>query len=243
MLSRAKHHVADLEAKINSFVQDKPWTPVIEVDVDGFTQLHKIKFTKSLSEDIPNVIFDAANNLRSALDQAAFQIAVRHTGNSAPTSARFPIGPTEAKMLNTLAGGCKDLPPEIRSVFRAFHPYKGRNDTLWALNELCNFPKHKILVPIQLTRGTFTVSDAVMRGRRLGTFTWEWDREKNEVIWLRSEMEGTYNLDFTVGVAFDNTIELIGGHAPVAVLNTMARVVESVLMATEAECRRIGLIN
>jgi hypothetical protein len=164
MLSRGRHHIAELTTQINSFVQDKPWSRVIEVDTDGTTELHKIRFTRRLSEDLPNIVFDAANNLRSALDQAAFQIAVRHTGSAAPKHAKFPVGPTRDHMLNNLAGGCKDLPQEIQTLFSGFEPYMGGNDILWALNELCNAPKHKTLVPVQLSGGAITISNGIFSG-------------------------------------------------------------------------------
>jgi hypothetical protein len=238
MLGRAKHHIDDLAMQINSFVQDKPWSPLREVDVDGLTELHKIKFTRRMSEDIPHIVFDAANNLRPALDQMAFQIAVRHTGSAVPKHAKFPVGPTEADMLNNLAGGCKDLPSEIQTLFRGFKPYKGGNDALWALNELCNVPKHKTLIPVQLSGATLKFSGGRFRG--VVRQTWEWDSEKNEIVYLKTTVgtNCTYNLDFTIGIAFNNIIQVIDRKPPVAVLNAMAGEVERVLLATEAECRR-----
>jgi hypothetical protein len=242
MLNRGKRHISDLETQINSFIHDKPWSRVVEIDVDGVTELHKIKFTKTLSEDMPHIVFDAANNLRSALDQTAFQIARRHTGIDNPKSAKFPIGPTESDMLNNLAGGCRDLPAEIQALFRTFKPYKRGNNVIWALNELCNAPKHKILVPVELSGGTITVSDGSFQGPVAAT--WDWDREKNEITYMKTRVgeASTYNLDFALGIAFDNVIQVIDRKSPVAVLRAMAGEVERVLMAAEVECLRIGLI-
>jgi len=151
MLRRAKYHINDLNTQISAFMHDKPWSHVIEKDVDGITDLHKVKFNKRLSDDLPGIVFDAANNLRPVLDQMAFAIAVVHTGKINPTSAKFPFGPTESKMLNNANGGCKDLPPVIQALFEGFRPYKRGNDALWALNELANTPKHKILIPLRWT--------------------------------------------------------------------------------------------
>jgi len=195
-----------------------------------------------LSEDIPHIVFETATNLRAALDQAAFQIAVRHTSNPEPKSAKFPFGPTKDDMLNNLKGGCKDVPPEIKLVFSASKPYKGGNDPLWALNELRNSPHHKILVPIQIGRGgTIKVSHGLFIGGRSRP-TWEWNSERNEIVWLRTD-GGTskYNLDFDVGVAFDDVVEFLDQKPPVPVLNAMVRAVEKVLIMTEVESRRIGL--
>jgi hypothetical protein len=83
-------------------------------------------------------------------------------------------------MLNNLAGGSKDLPTEIRALFCEFKPYKGGNNTLWGLNELCNTPKHKMLYPVAIGSGNITVNasyslnaDAIKEP--------VWDREKNEI--------------------------------------------------------------
>src|SRR5436190_12345909 len=149
MLRNAKRHLANLEIEINRFGEEKPWAYVIEDDPDTPTKIHKVKFTKQLSEFLPGIVFDCANNLRPVLDQTAFAIAVRHTRNSRPKSAKFPFGPDELHMLNNLSGGCKDLPTEIRDLFKSFKPYKGGNNALWALNELCNVPKHMLLYPVR----------------------------------------------------------------------------------------------
>jgi len=42
-------------------------------------------------------------------------------------------------------GNCKDLPPEIITLFRGFKPYKGGNDLLWALNQIVRANKHAVL--------------------------------------------------------------------------------------------------
>jgi len=219
MLNRAKRHLADLEAQINAFVRDKPWTVVIEKEPDGVTNSFKVKFTKRLAEDLPNVVFDCANNLRSGLDQIAFAIGVKHTGVSNPKSAKFPFGPTEADMLNNKKGGCKDLPTEIADFFAAFKPYKGGNNTLWALNELCNAPKHKMIYPLSLGSGTVGLGGnfAVAGGLRLIPPARGWNSEKNEIIFATFPDGGTqgnpnFNIAFTV--AFDEVDEVIRGQNP-----------------------------
>lgn len=245
MVGRAKHHLADLEAQINAFAKDKPWTQVVETDLDGIGQILKVKFTKRLSDDLPHIIFDCVNNLRPALDQAAFGIAVKHTGNANPKSAKFPFGPTETDMLNNLAGAGKDLPTEIRELFKGFKPYKGGNNALWAMNELCNAPKHKIIYPVTIggrigMGGNAAISKPIILGGG-------WDREKNEITLARitdpSGVDGQLNFNGTFAVALDDVDEVIRGQNPVAVLRTMVGEVERVLVATERECRRIGLIS
>jgi hypothetical protein len=253
MLNWARRRIAELEGEISAFTRQKPWAIVSEVDGDGVTDVFKVKFTKTLSEDIPHIVFDAVNNLRPVLDQTAFAVAVRHTRNDSPKSAKFPFGPTEFDMGNNAKGGCKDLPPEIVSLFKSFKPYKGGNKALWAMNELCNPPKHKLLRPISLAGGqtiiqplgeqTFHLSPNG-EYERFEFFPPKWDRTKNELVFAympsRLKFKGEFNVAFTV--ALDDVDETVSGQHPIAALNAMAGIVESVLVATEAECRRIGLI-
>ena len=50
-----------------------------------------------------------------------------------------------------------------------------------------------------------------------------------------------YNAEFKIQVAFDE-VEAVAGKPATDVLRKMFVEVEQVLMATEAECRRIGLV-
>jgi hypothetical protein len=248
MLNRAKRHLADLEAQFNAFMRDKPWTVVAEKEPDGVTNALKVKFTKRLAEDLPNVVFDCANNLRSVLDQMAFAIGAKHTGLSNPKSAKFPFGPTEADMLNNRKGGCKDLPTEIGDFFAAFKPYKGGNNTLWGLNELCNAPKHKMIYPLAIgggglgLGGNFVVGGG---GIRLNPSR-GWDREINEITFATfpdGAIQGNPNFHIAFTVAFDEVDEVIRGQNPINALRAMTGEVERILVAAQRECRRIGLIQ
>jgi hypothetical protein len=130
MLRWGKKRTADLNTEIETFAKEEPWTYVIEPDPNTQQQyLHKLVFTARLTEDLPNILFDAANNLRSTLDQIAFAIAVKHTGNPSPKSCAFPFGKTEDDLRNRVSGACKDLPQEIRDLFVSFNPYDGGNAT------------------------------------------------------------------------------------------------------------------
>jgi hypothetical protein len=254
MLDRGKHHVEELDARKAAFFSDKPWSRVVEKDSDGVTDLHKIKFDRRVTDGLPGIVFDAANNLRSVLDQLGFAVAVAYTGDANPTSCKFPFGPTEGDMLNNAKGACKNLPPEIRDVFVGFSPYKGGNDLLWALNELANTPKHKLIVPVIIGGGGSTaiapVGQVTVTDRFISYYqgpmrvhTPVWDSNKNEIVFMTvpNGQQFRYNANVTISVTFDNSIQIIGGKDPVQTLRLMAGIVERIFMTTEAECRRIGL--
>jgi hypothetical protein len=244
MLKRANHHIADLETQINAFTADKPWTFVVEKDAQGTTDHHKVKFTSRLAEDIPSILADAANNLRSVLDPMAFAIAVKHTGLPKPKSAKFPFGPTESDMLNNAKGGCKDLPPEIVAHFKSFKPYKGGNNLLWAVNELANAPKHQTIVPVGLNGGAVNYNINIIKvGRVFATPSATWDPLNNEIVFLIADPDSkfSYNVNVAFSVALNDVDEVIRGQHPVRILRLMAGEVENVLNLTEAMCKTIGI--
>jgi hypothetical protein len=236
MLRWGKKRIADLHTEIEVFAKDKPWSYVVEPDPQSRQYLHKLAFTARITDDLPNILFDAANNLRSALDQTAFTVGVRNTGTPNPKFAKFPFGPTELDVINNAAGGCKDLPTEIRDFFVSFKPHKRGNAPLWALNELANTPKHKTLKPLFV--------GAWIGGSTLPTVSVlkKWHRERHDIVFANSaDPDVRYDANFAFTVAFDDIDETIRGKNPVSVLNAMAGEVERVLVGTEVECRRIGL--
>jgi len=238
-LERAKHHIRDLERRLKPLMNDDGWSHVIEKDIDGITEIHKIRLVEPLASDLPNILFDAANNLRAALDQAGFAAALA-AQKVDPKRAYFPFAESEAELSNVVARKCADLPPEILALFRSFQPYKGGDPFLWALNKLCNTKKHCTLVPINV--GNFRLAYMVIHdgSRRLDPPPLAWERGKQEIEILRTKpgmkLEGKINFRF--GVSIDD-IDIIRGKPALGILDGTAAVVERVLMATEAECRRI----
>jgi hypothetical protein len=242
LLRHAEDHVSNLSAKINAFMDEKPWAVVIEKDLDGTTNLYKVKFTDDLAWNTPNVFFDAVINLRAVLDQTAYATALLNKVAD-PKSAKFPFGPTEDDMLRNAKGGCKDLPPEITKLFIGFKPYRGGNNPLWTLNELANTPKHKIMVPV------FLQAPRVKMNRMSGSGTFgfgapRWDREKNEFVFASAPdgVEVSYDDDFAITVTLDHVDEIIRGQHPIRVLNGCGSWAKTVLGETEELCRKLGVI-
>jgi len=197
---------------------------------------------------LPCILFDIASNLRAALDQAGYAATVA-SGNIKLEKTNFPFADSLANLNNNIDGPrnvCRDLPPEITAIFRGFKPYKGGNDPLWALNKLCNTKKHCALVPLQIGSATvFFVSDVIGDNWSSSTvspnsFGLGWNPEKNEITLTTTPPGVTPKI--TADVAFNiaiEGIETIVGEQATHVLHAMSGIVERVLMATEAECRRL----
>lgn len=127
----------------------------------------------------------------------------------------------------------------------AFKPYKGGNNALWALNELCNAPKHKMIYPIGIGGVGLGLGGNFVVGAGGILILNTWDSDKNEIIYASfpdGAIQGNPNFHLAFSVALDEVDEIIRGQHPVKVLRSMTGEVERVLMATERECRRIGLI-
>ena len=110
-------------------------------------RLHKIVLRRQLPDSIADITADDISNLRSALDIAAYTVAVA-SGVQNPKNCAFLFAGSLAQMKNAL-GRSKGLPATMQSLFVRFRPYLGGDGILWALNEMCNTDKHKMLRPIR----------------------------------------------------------------------------------------------
>jgi hypothetical protein len=246
--NRAQYHIRDFDAMVRDFIDSRPWAKIIDKNSYPGEELHKIRLSREFPEMLPCVLFDAINNLRAVLDQAAYASAV--ASNSASLKAvKFPFGPSKSDFLNNLAGGCKDLPPEIRALFKECKAYKGGNDTLWAINEIANAKKHLALIPLVIGNSiaNFSVEAIHQKGifeiRNFGSDALGWDREKNElklfIVPAGSQIDVYGRISFQIAI---EGIETLTDQPAIAVLDAMANIVQSIMRATEAECRRSGLI-
>jgi hypothetical protein len=210
-----------------------PGTYRIEQRPDG--NQHKIHFDRDFFEELSCIAFDAANNLRSALDQTAYATAVL-AGKPKTRNAYFPIASTASDFDSMIKRRRPDLLPEIIAIFKTFCG----NIWLSALNKLCNTQKHAALIP-------FKTDDLqvmyIMNGITLG-LGHRWHPETFEL-----EILGSGGADFTkgggyfaFGITFTHDDPVIAGSEPAGLLDGAAIQVDRVINATELECRRLGLI-
>lgn len=239
-LIRGKHHIVDLEAGIIAFLETQPYTCIVKPDPDGVHKTKKIVWHKPFPEEWDSMAADAVVNLRAALDQAVFAIF----GLSRivkPRQAKFPF----ADSLRDLEGNSVLIyfPKNIKPFFLGLKPYKGGNDLLWALNRMCNTNKHRLLTPICLFRGPVQVFAERISGNA-GIPVPQWDGTENKITLPdpQTNAKTRYHVNFEVVIAF-NEVEVVRGQPVVAVLNDLAGIVERILLAIEAEARRLGYIQ
>jgi hypothetical protein len=233
--SRAKEHIADLDRKILAFFKTQPWACVTEPDPDGIHTLYHVKVMKPIPDDFASVASDGVSNLRSALDHATYTVA-KASPLTNIKNTKFPFAENSREFEGRLLK--KDFPDDIKPLFSRFKPYKGGNDLLWALNRICNTNKHQMLVPICTYRDSIIISD-----KRIPYPQPRRDGSKDEMVFTTAgtDTEADYYINVRLIIAFDK-IEAVKGQPIIATLNKLVSMVESILVAIEAEARRLGYI-
>jgi len=204
-------------------------------------QVHKIKLTQPLPVSVADITGDIVINLRSALDNAGYEVAVA-SGVVNPKNSAFPFAGSVDKMANAL-GRSKDIPQQIQSLFCGFQPYPGGDDLLWALNEICNTDKHKMLIPVG--HAIFPTHQAAhCVGYMSIPEPHVWDSRKNEMelITIGPGTKFDYEFNFRIFVAFGE-IKVVEGKEVLRILYRMGCKIQSLLMAIELESRRLGFIK
>ncbi|MFN2576476.1 MAG: hypothetical protein ABR607_02170 [Pyrinomonadaceae bacterium] len=243
----AKDHITETERELRNFTKDRDaYAVIVDRDSDATYRLLKLVLRKPMPRALNGHVADTANNLRAALDKSICAVA---SLCGLPThTTYFPIAKTETEFDNALNGRCGKLPQDIRNLVRGFEPYKGGNDALWALNKLTGANKHGILKPIALANLNFQLSGEHTGLPAQFPRTPKWDSAKQEMVLARvpktstvPDAKFTINFEYEFLIAF-NEIELIDGEPVMPALCHFFSVVESIVMAIEAESKRIGLV-
>jgi hypothetical protein len=152
-LARASYHLDSFEAKVREWRDEHTHRYESHFDRESGKQFVYIRFPEPLPAEFRLIIGDCLHNLRSALDNLAYELAVRHHGSS-PLPGRFdrrsefPIFGdrewTARERRNKI--GC--IHPRAQAIIKRLQPYnrgdKFASDPLWKLHELSNMDKHRV---------------------------------------------------------------------------------------------------
>lgn len=250
-VEHAKRRIRELDTEILAFGQTNPYIQVVEHDADTGEQVYKIKLIKPLPVSLKGIAFDAIINLRAALDNAGYSIAI--AAGTRGKDGHYPFGGNYNDAQSCIKRRSKDIPREIFDVMLASKPYKGGNDLLWALNKLSNTRKHEIIIPMVAASGPFEITVGGGSGHNIFRATGPvslggrtWNRTKNELEYMRfghgSQVDIDANFSFTFFIAFSK-VDVVDGQPAIGVLDAMTGEVERILMAIEDEAKRIGIFE
>jgi len=147
-LGRAHEHLSQLKDEIARFCKSKPYTERRYDDTQNARHIYCVE-QKGTPDPIGTLIGEFAYNIRSGLDNLAWQLALLTTDKPNRQTA-FPIesecpGPSNKSFNEKVA----DIPPDALRVIEALQPYTRwpafKEHALWQVNKLCNLDKHQVI--------------------------------------------------------------------------------------------------
>lgn len=155
-IERANEHIAELENLIADFGSRDPYRLIAEFKmVDAFESYagtipahqayhYRIVNSLPLPKKIGVIFGDVIHNLRASLDYIAYGIVKKCDGDT--ENCHFPF----AKDFQSLSGRVQIMfpdAPEIKDKFLCLETCEGgKGDSLWRMNRLDNFDKHRTLL-------------------------------------------------------------------------------------------------
>ena len=158
----------------------------------------------------------------------------------------FPFCKSAADFKSRIRSCCKGFPEAIMRLFDSFEPYGRDDNLLFAINELCNASKHRLIVPVNSFVGVNLPYIEAIGGTkpiRIMEGFHETDGE-NEITYAITErgLKWKHHAQFSFGIAFGK-VGAIEGREVRTEVPGMVRAVAKVIDDTEAETRKIGLIR
>ncbi len=147
-IERANKHISDLKAAFDLFTKAHPHTLSFSTDPQTGAMTVEVHFREEISTDFALMIGDAAHNLRSALDHAAWELVGLDRGAQDRYLA-FPVSKTNRSDYEATCNGVKTPRADTKQFFIAFAAYpSGAGHKIFGLSELDNADKHTVLTPI-----------------------------------------------------------------------------------------------
>lgn len=170
-LERALQHLQSLEAEVQRWLGTNPYSLFHEFDTEGGENVIRVYFYGIVPPQFGLIVSDCIHNLRSALDNLIYDLAVAYLDISPLPEDRarlleFPIfgkrAMTEGECRKKI--GC--IHPDAQAFIKELQPYqRGDNctsDPLWVLRNLSNIDKHRVVYTTLFARssGAFGPGDA-----------------------------------------------------------------------------------
>lgn len=149
-IARARRHIQELEAAIQSFVDTDFCRLISEKDEKTGDQTVKLSSIAPLPSEISLITGDAVHNLRSALDHVMVQILGDDGKQIAFPMAKDRNNPGSHQTHRII----KDRFPDLAQLLTETICIHDTGDIcLWAISELDNVDKHNLLIAIASVHG------------------------------------------------------------------------------------------
>ena len=206
LVLRARKHTEELDARLREYLATDPWECIAEPNPSTGKDIHKLRLTTPLPQDIPPIARDAIINLRDALDHMVYASAVALGAPKETKKTKFPFAESLYDLRRQMGrNDYEHIPPELFLIIEWSKPSRHDGDKVfWAFNELRNIKVHRTL-------RSFTVvftNQHYYGGRFVGTgikfLDQVWDGVKNEMPY----METTSGAEFSYRANLNPAITL-----------------------------------
>ena len=152
-LDRAAEHLESIKTQARIWSQGNPCRVWTEPDLQSSYKFVWAEVLKPPPITLAPVVGDCLHNLRSALDNLAFELALAHKGakmsKSIANNSQFPIFRTKDGFDNKSKPMIRGIHPKARTFIEGLQPYNRGNmpittSSLWWLRELSNSDKHRL---------------------------------------------------------------------------------------------------
>jgi hypothetical protein len=152
-LDRAAEHLQSIEAQDRIWRQGNPCRVWTEPDIQSGGKRVWAEVIKPPPLALAPVVGDCVHNLRSALDNLAFELALVHKGTKMSkriaNDSGFPIFKTSGGFNEHGKLMIRGIRPEAKEIVERLQPYNRGNvpittSSLWWLRELSNSDKHRL---------------------------------------------------------------------------------------------------
>jgi hypothetical protein len=157
-LRRASYHLQRFENEVRQWMDEGPYQIVSEPQPEQRQKVFRVEILSSPPPELGLLIGDYLHNLRSALDNLAYDLARAHRGGplsrSVAKDSQFPIFKDRDQFMSRGMNQIRGVAPEAQKIIEELQPYQRGNefayDRLWWLRELSNNDKHRLLQPMLL---------------------------------------------------------------------------------------------
>jgi hypothetical protein len=163
-VERAKHHLGDLQARIERLQEDNAYKAIPYDEPDTGDLVYKAKIPNQPPPYWSVIIGDCVHNLRSSLDLLVCEM-VRASDEPVTDQTGFPIFKSADAFKSGYIAKVKGAPKAAVDLIKNAKPYKGANNPFWRLHQLDIEDKHKLLVP------TGVVHQSIVTTLRLDDFS------------------------------------------------------------------------
>ena len=162
-LNRANYHLLELDQAINDFLEREPYSISYDRKSNGSRHIYRVHVHEEPPLAFGVIIGDCLQNMRSALDQLVWQLALRAGKRQTPSrQTAFPMCKAREEFRSKAAAGrVADLSADDRAKIERMQPYYVREPKqhwLWHLNELARVDRHRILHPVGGVQDTIDIA-------------------------------------------------------------------------------------